>query len=217
MEKKNFTVVGIMERTETVPDQMVVVPIEIARRLMKQPGVTHAIAIIPTDPSQGDALAERINREISEARATPPRESIKNVYQSLLIFNAIMLGGAVMAIIVGGLAIINTMIMSVHERIREIGIKKAVGAEDLDILSEYVLEAAVIGLVGGVIGLTLGWVMASVLNKTVAGALGGELFVVTPRLAFGALVFAVLLGIMGGIYPAWKAARLDPVVALRSE
>ncbi|MEM2696193.1 MAG: ABC transporter permease [Thermoproteota archaeon] len=216
-KKKKFTVVGIMERTETPSDQIVIVPIETARRLMKQTGVAHSAAVIPVDPSQGDALADRINREISEVRATPPKESLKNVYQSLIIFNAIMLSGAVLAIVVGGLSVINTMIMSVHERTREIGLKKAVGAEDLDILAEYVLEAAIIGLLGGVIGLTLGWAMANILNKTVAGAVGGEIFVMTPRLALGALVFAILLGILGGLYPAWKAARLDPVIALRSE
>ncbi len=215
--KKEFTVVGIMERTETAPDQMVIIPIETARRLMKQPGITHSVAVIPADPSQADALAERINREVSEVKATPPREALKNVYQSLLIFNTIMLAGAVLAVVVGGLAVINTMVMSVHERTREIGIKKAVGAEDLDILAEYVLEAAVIGLVGGLMGLASGWAMANILNITVARALGEEIFTVTPRLALGALTFAILLGIVGGLYPAWKAARLDPVVALRGE
>jgi len=121
-------------------------------------------------------------------------------------------------VVVGGLAVINTMVMSVTERTREIGIKKAVGAEDIDIILEYVTEAALIGLVGGVIGLLLGWGMANFLNKAVAEALGAtELFKVTPRLALGAVMFSFFLGAGAGLYPAWRAARLDPVLALRTE
>ncbi len=217
-KEKEFTVVGIMERTETSPDQIVIVPIDTARRLMKQPGAIHSVTVVPEDPSQGDALAERINQEVSEVKATPPSQAIQEVAQALLVFNAIMLSGALIAVIVGGMAVINTMVMSVSERTREIGIKKAVGAEDTDILAEYVLEAALIGLIGGIIGVALGWGMAQVLNATVAGALGGEgIFKVTPRLVFAALSFALVLGMAAGLYPAWRAARLDPVIALRNE
>lgn len=216
-KKKEFTVVGIMERTETFPDQLAIMPIETVRRLMKQPDVIHGIIVVPEDPSQGDALAERINRAVPDVEATPPGKAIEDVRKTLLIFNVIMLSGAVMAVVVGGLAVINTMVMSVHERTREIGVKKAVGAEDFDILAEYVTEAALIGFVGGLIGLILGWGMANFLNETVAKEIGGEIFTVTPRLAMGALVFSVVLGMVAGLYPAWRAARLDPVMALRTE
>ncbi|MCS7285882.1 MAG: FtsX-like permease family protein [Anaerolineae bacterium] len=100
------------------------------------------------------------------------------------------------------------MVMSVSERTREIGVKKAVGAEDLDILAEYLVEAVAISLMGGLIGLTLGCGMAAMLNRTIASALEDEI---------GALAFALILGIAGGLYPAWRAARLDPVQALRAE
>jgi len=217
-KEKPFTVVGIMERTETSPDQIVIVPIDTARRLLKQPGAIHMVTVVPEDPSQGDALAERINQEVSEVKAIPPTQAVQDAAQALLVFNAIMLSGALVAVIVGGMAVINTMVMSVSERTREIGIKKAVGAEDSDILAEYVLEAALIGLIGGIMGVVLGGGMAQVLNATVAGALGGEgIFKVTPRLVFAALAFALVLGMGAGLYPAWRAARLDPVQALRNE
>jgi putative ABC transport system permease protein len=154
---------------------------------------------------------------VPDVEATSPGKAIEDVRKTLLIFNVIMLSGAVMAVVVGGLAVINTMVMSVHERTREIGVKKAVGAEDFDILAEYVTEAALIGFVGGLIGLILGWGMANFLNETVAKEIGGEIFTVTPRLAMGALVFSVVLGMVAGLYPAWRAAKLDPVMALRTE
>lgn len=216
-KEKEFTVVGIMERTETFPDNFAIMPLETVRRLMKQPDVIHSVTVIPHDPTQGDAVAERINREVSDVTATPPSKAVENVRMGLLIFNAIMLSGAVLAVVVGGLAVINTMVMSVFERTREIGVKKAVGAGDLHILAEYITEAAVIGLIGGLIGLVLGWGMANLLNTIMAKDLGGEIFTVTPRLVMGALLFSTGLGMAAGLYPAWRAARLDPVVALRTE
>lgn len=191
--------------------------LETVRRLLKQPGLTHNVSVVPQDPAQGDALAGRINREVSEVKATPPSKALEDAAKGLLVFDVIMLSGAVLAVIVGRLAVINTMIMSVSERTREIGVKKAVGAEDMDILAEYLVEAVVIGLVGGLLGLILGWGMANLLNSTVAKDLGAEVFTVTPRLALASLTFAMVLGMVGGIYPAWIAARLDPVQALRTE
>jgi len=216
-KKKEFTVVGIMERTETVPDQFAIMPIETVRRLIKQPDAIHSVTVVPEDPAQADALAERINREVPDVKANPPTKSAEDARKGLLIFNVIMTSGAVLAVVVGGLAVINTMVMSVHERTREIGVKKAVGAEDLDILAEYITEAALIGFAGGLIGLVLGWGMAGLLNSTVARELGAELFTVTPRLVISALAFSTALGMVAGLYPAWRAARLDPVVALRAE
>lgn len=216
--EETFTVVGIMGETGTMPDQMCVIPLGIGRRTMKRPDVIMSINVIPTDPAQAEVLAELIEDKITGVEATSLEENIKQIKQSLAVFNVIMLSGALLAAVVGGLAVINTMIMSVNERTREIGVKKAIGATDLDIVKEYLLEAAVIGLLGGVLGLALGTGMARLLNLSAAQSLGGtEIFTVTSRLALLALLFAVGLGSFGGLYPAWRAARLDPVEALRAE
>lgn len=213
-----FTVVGIMEETGTMPDQMCVVPLDIARRILKLPSVIMSIDVLPADPAQAEALSELIEDKVGGVEATSLKENIAQIKQQLAVFNVIMLSGALMAAVVGGLAVINTMIMSVNERTREIGVKKAVGATDLDIVKEYLVEAAVIGVLGGVLGLASGVGMARLLNLSAAQSLGGtEIFTVTPRLAMLALLFAVGLGSFGGLYPAWRAARLDPVEALRAE
>lgn len=216
--EEEFTVVGIMEETGTMPDQLCVIPLDVARRTMKRPDVIMSIDVIPADPEQAEVLVELIEDEISGLEATSLTENIKQIKQSLAVFNVIMLSGAFLAAVVGGLAVINTMIMSVNERTREIGVKKAIGATNLDIIKEYLLEAAVIGLLGGVLGLALGTAMARLLNLSAAQSLGGtEIFTVTPRLALLALLFAAGLGSFSGLYPAWRAARLDPVEALRAE
>jgi putative ABC transport system permease protein len=216
--EETFTVVGIMEETGTLPDQLGLVSLEVARRTMKQPHMIMTIDVIPNDPNQAEALADLIQERIDGVDATSLEENIRQIKQQLAVFNVIMVSGALLAAVVGGLAVINTMIMSVNERTREIGVKKAVGATDLDIVKEYLLEAMVIGLFGGVLGLVLGTGMARLLNLGAAESLGGtEIFTVTPRLAIFALFFAVSLGSFGGLYPAWRAARLDPVEALRAE
>jgi ABC-type antimicrobial peptide transport system permease subunit len=107
------------------------------------------------------------------------------------------------------------MIMAVSERFREIGLKKAVGAHTGQVLREYLVEATLIGFLGGAIGFALAAGLTSLVN--LAGrASNQELFLVTPRLTAIALGFAVVLGVLAGLVPAFRAARLDPVRALRS-
>lgn len=217
--EKKLKVIGIMALTNTVPDQLVVVPMETARSVLKLPPQTiFSIDVVPSDPSRVEELARRIPREVPQVKAKSPRQAIDEVRQGLLVFNAIMLSGALLAAVVGGLSVINTMLMAVAERTREIGLKKAVGAEDGQILVEYVTEAGLIGLMGGVAGVGAGWLMTLALNAAAAPALGGtDLWVVTPRLVTTALVFSTGLGVVAGLYPALRASRLNPVEALRAE
>jgi len=118
--------------------------------------------------------------------------------------------------VVGGLSVINTMAMSVAERTREIGIKRAIGGSRGRIIRELVLEAAVIGFIGGLIGLGLG-ALVVVIGNEVGRDSGTVLFDLTPGTAIFAVAFSTILGILAGIIPAWSAARLDPVEALRYE
>jgi len=115
-----------------------------------------------------------------------------------------------------GLSVINTMAMSVAERTREIGIKRAIGGSRGRIIRELVTEAGMIGLLGGLIGLALGAVVVVIANE--AGRDSGTiLFDLTWGTAAFAVAFSTVLGIVAGLVPAWSAARLDPVDALRYE
>jgi putative ABC transport system permease protein len=107
------------------------------------------------------------------------------------------------------------MIMAVTERVREIGLKKAVGAHTGHILREYLLEATLIGLLGGLVGYGLGVALTTMLDAA-GRASNLDLFLVTPTLTILALGFAVVLGALAGVIPAFRAARLDPVTALRT-
>ena len=140
----------------------------------------------------------------------------ESIGSTTVIFNAIIIGVAAISRVVGGLSVINTMAMSVAERTREIGIKRAIGGSRGRIIRELVAEAGVIGMIGGLIGLGLGAIVVVLANEA-GRASGTVLFDLTPLTAAFALGFSTILGMLAGIVPAWSAARLDPVSALRYE
>jgi putative ABC transport system permease protein len=113
---------------------------------------------------------------------------------------------------VGGIGIMNIMLVSVRERTREIGIRKAIGARGRDILAQFLVEALVLSLLGGMIGIVLGIAVSALI-----GQLAGWGFVFDPITPVVAVLFSLLVGIVFGVWPARQAARLDPIVALRYE
>lgn len=144
--------------------------------------------------------------------------------RAFAVINIMLASVGSLALFVACLGIVNTMIMAIYERTREIGTLKAIGASRRDIRWMFMLEAGMIGLMGGVIGTVGGWLLGIGLNYLIQWyiereelPISADFFVVTWWLALAALVFATLVGIVAGLYPATRAARLDPLVALRHE
>jgi putative ABC transport system permease protein len=130
----------------------------------------------------------------------------------------ILLGAiAGISLLVGGIGIMNIMLVSVTERTREIGIRKAVGANRTDILLQFVVEAIIVTLVGGAVGVLAGVVVARIANGQDFGTSSPVTTVVAPWSIFVALGVSVIIGLFFGIYPAFRASRLDPIEALRAE
>ncbi|MHB1135421.1 MAG: ABC transporter permease, partial [Coriobacteriia bacterium] len=124
-----------------------------------------------------------------------------------------MLAGiAGISLLVGGIGIMNIMLVSVSERTREIGIRKAVGARTYDIMSQFVIEAVGLSILGGVMGIIVGWGGATLIETFTPVPAN-----VTPWAVAMSFSFAVLVGVFFGVYPAYKASQLDPIEALRYE
>jgi len=193
--------------------------------------VTSAIELFDTDALfnitvkvAGPDLIENAKKEIKEIliRRHAGREDFTILSQDemldvmskiLNIMTAVLAGIAAISLIVGGIGIMNIMLVSVRERTREIGIRKAVGARKRDILLQFLIEAVTLSLIGGVIGILLGAGMASAISYFVE-FLPTRLTWWSVALAF---LFSVNVGVFFGVYPARKAAHYDPIIALRYE
>jgi putative ABC transport system permease protein len=137
--------------------------------------------------------------------------------QVLGIIRLVLVGIAGISLVVGGIGIMNIMLVSVTERIREIGLRKAVGAKRRDILIQFLIEAATLGLCGGALGVAVGWVIVKIMS-VVATRAGFAFSAVVPGSAVALAVgVAIGIGLITGLYPALRAARLDPIESLRHE
>lgn len=228
LRDRDFEVVGILEKTLTAPDTIALVSLrdaqeivhatlpEAFRQSLKPENLVSDFAVYLEDISKGEEIARRIADQVDGVKAYDPSFFKKQISQGTAIFNLIILSGALIAIIVGGFSIMNTLTFAVIERTREIGIKKAVGARASRILKEFLLEAAMIGVIGGGVGIGLGAVMTSVINASSKDS-GLVLFLITPQLVLGVFAFSVVISVIAGFFPARRASRLNPVEALRYE
>ncbi len=150
-------------------------------------------------------------------------DQLEEIKRGFLILDSILGAIGAIALIVAGLGIINTMVMSILERTREIGIMKAIGGSEKEIKMIFFVEAAVIGFVGAIFGLFLGWLVTRVANMVMNAQIIPDgmdpvnLFYFPLWLIFGAIAFSILISLAAGLYPAIRAARIDPVRALRHD
>jgi putative ABC transport system permease protein len=226
----SFTVVGVGAKSGSPLDAFGSVSDADARMLLADtlpPAMRSAIDV--NDLAQGfsvyaargttlaqlDRIAQRINDSVPGVETQKPSDQVANFRSTQTTFTAIFTGAALLALLIGGLSVVNTMIMAVGERVREIGLKKALGAHTVQVMREFLLEAATIGAIGGLAGYALGFGLTALVNG-LGDSSGFDIFLVTPRLSAIALGFAIGMATLAGILPALRAARLDPVTALRS-
>jgi putative ABC transport system permease protein len=150
-------------------------------------------------------------------------DQLKEIKTAFMFMDMFLLAVAMIGITVASLGIINTMVMSILERYREIGIMKAVGASDKDVKKIFFFESGVIGFLGGIFGLGLGWLVSMIINQVANHFLVGQgvpyvnYFSFPWWLCTGAIGFSIIISLAAGLYPAIRAARVDPVVALRHD
>jgi putative ABC transport system permease protein len=225
---ESFEVLGTLQPTLSSPDTNGFIPLSTAQALylgdlpplvaesLQADELANQIVVFPEVGADPTTVAAAIEAAVENSATMTGAEFSETVGATTVIFNAIIIGVAAISLIVGGLSVINTMAMSVAERTREIGIRRAIGGSRRRIVRELVAEAGVIGLLGGLIGLGLGAAVVVLVND--AGRSSGTvLFDLTAQTAAFAVGFSTILGMVAGIIPAWTAARLDPVSALRYE
>jgi putative ABC transport system permease protein len=222
-----FELMGILQAKGTSGalsnDDVVLVPIAAVQHYFNDTDSVRSIAISVATSEQMDtvkaeatallrerhAIATGGTDDFSIADQAQLLESVDSISSLLTILLA---GIASISLIVGGIGIMNIMLVSVRERTREIGIRKAIGARGRDILAQFLVEALTLSVIGGAIGVVLG-----IAVSIVVGQVAGWGFTFQPTTVLLAVGFSLLVGVVFGVWPARQAARLDPIVALRYE
>lgn len=225
---EDFRVVGILAPTLTQPDNSAIVPLAAAQRLylstlpslvkanLTASSVATGFTVYPKPGVESQTIAAEIKSLDPELGTMTPDDFTRLAGSYAAMLNDVLVGIGLISLVVGGLSVVNTMAMSIAERTREIGIKRAIGASRIRIVREIVTESASIGCLGGTIGLALGALLVTLANE--AGRSSGTiLFELTAGTALSAVAFSTVLGALAGFVPALHAARLDPVAALRYE
>lgn len=226
---KSFIVVGVMEEKGTLGfaevDKQVIIPLPTAMGRMFGSRYLTMVAVQCRDAKALPACTDAVNKTLrgthrikagadDDFQVYSQQEFKQQFGQISLIFALVLYSIAGISLVVGAIGIMNIMLVAVTERTREIGVRIAVGARRFDILKQFLTEASIISLLGGLLGVIFGWAAANFLSEFTHQVLKTY----TPALVVVlALVMAVFVGIASGIYPAIRAARLDPVRALRYE
>jgi len=210
-----FRVAGIYETGEALEDGGAVISLSDMQRLFDRRGKVSYFAVSVKDPRRADELSTEIENRWPELTATRSGE-ISQQAELFDIYRSFGLFIGVFAAIVGGLGMMNTMLMSVIERTREIGVLRAVGWSRWRVIGLILGEALTLALLGGALGILLGLGLLQLVSQVpaVASLLQGTL---TPQILLQAIAIAVVLGMVGGLYPAWRAAQLQPIEAMRYE
>lgn len=217
--KENFTIVGILDRTGDQDDQFHFFPLKEAQRVFNKEGKIATIAVKVKDVSQISAVSDEMEKipDIQVVTMTQIMGTIMNLAGSA---RSLLLTVIAIALLISAFGIINTLLMSVNERTREFGMMKALGASGLDIGKMVLAETVFITISGGIIGTLAAIIGSSMIEGFVKGMLPysprGSFVFLSPELVAFSLLFSVGLGLICGIYPAFKSSRLTPMEAIRS-
>ncbi|MEK9185112.1 MAG: ABC transporter permease [Patescibacteria group bacterium] len=226
---KDFEIVGILKKSSSFQlNSIIIMPTKDLQELLEIKDEWDLIVAQVQDKNKieevavdiEDALRKDRNEKVGEETFSveTPLQALGSVNTILNIINAIVVGIAMISLVVGGVGIANTMYTSVVERTKEIGIMKAIGAKNKDILWIFLIESGLLGLVGGIVGALIGLGGAIGVSNIANSALGTDLFIISVNyyLLIGAIAFSFLIGILFGVLPALQASKLKPVDALRS-
>jgi putative ABC transport system permease protein len=229
IREHRFTVIGVMKPKGEIYgqdyDEMVFIPVTTALRYFKGNNKIRSMIIHVPDRTKMEEVTHNLHQlliqrhdGVDDIRVRNQGDFLGAVDRTIWTFRIVLGGIAIVALLVGGIGIMNIMLVTVTERTREIGLRKAIGAKRRDILLQFLIESTTISVIGGCFGVILGIFAAYGFGNLVAQSMpgGGDWgAVIKPTAIAIAFVFAVGVGVGFGLFPAMKASKLDPAEALR--
>ena len=225
-EEASCRIVGIVER-ETGPGGIgvqvtpVMLPLGLAKTMTMRANAYQSLTVRVAGAQYTQDVEDEIKKKGMSAFSV--NDALQGAKRAFIILDLVLSLIGSIALAVSSLGIVNTMVMSILERTREIGIMKAIGASDRDVRLIFLIEASAIGLLGGLAGVALGWVVGRIINIGAniyiqqQGGATGNLFSLPFWLVGGAIGFSIVVSLLAGSYPAGRAAKLDPIQALRHD
>ncbi len=226
----SYRVLGVLEKKGSLgflnADETVFIPIETGLKRFFNRKWLNRLTISATDPSKLQELQPKVKRALRQSHKLTAgeaddfgifnqEEALSNINQAMMVFKVVFYSIAGISLVVGGIGIMNIMLVSVTERTREIGVRMAVGARRWDILVQFLFESLVISFIGGALGLLLGVMFADLMQNILKDM--NFKTAINANVVLTSLLTATVVGVLSGLYPAYKASRLDPVEALRYE
>ncbi|HET89790.1 MAG TPA: ABC transporter permease, partial [Chloroflexi bacterium] len=211
----NFRVVGIYETGLSFEEIGVVVGLRELQTLTGKPRQVQFYGVKLRDPAQAEAVRDALAADFPEVDVALTADAA-NAMSDMQVMRKMVAQISFLAIFIGGVGMLNTMLMSVLERTREIGVLRALGWRRRRVLAMILQEALALGAVGGLGGIVLGIGLGKLVGLT-PGVYGSMDLIFTPELFVQAVIVAMIAGGAGGLYPAWRATRMRPVEALRYE
>ena len=218
---KSFKIVGILTQTEDgeegTADDTIIIPYTVAQRISRA-GAVSTIYVRAENADNVDSLKENMENMLYKLyenedyyRVTSQQAMLETLSSVTDTLSIVLAGIAAISLVVGGIGIMNIMIVSVTERTREIGIRKAIGARKINILVQFLIESLIITLLGGITGIIIGCI-----GITIIGKLDLVPAVYSVKWILISLIVSLLIGVVFGLFPAYKAAKMDPIKALRT-
>jgi putative ABC transport system permease protein len=204
---------GVLEETGGLADNLIFVPLRAVQEAVGTENVT-AVLVALSPGQKAEEVARALERAVPGVKAQTTGEVMRFAERALRIGDLVRFGISLVALVVGGLLVANTVMMSVYERVREFGVMRALGARRGFIFRLVLLEALLLALLGGALGLGLGSLASLLINLYTLDQVGLALSAVTPRLGLFALGVALGLGLLAGLLPAYNASRIPVVEAL---
>ncbi len=225
---KRVRVVGVLKQRsffEDVNERTLVMPYTTAQRRETGDDRVHVISVYAESPEYANTVAEQVRLILKRTkdhgedyRVQTGEDQIGQFNRVVTILKMFAGGIAGISLLVGGIGIMNIMLVSVNERTREIGVRKALGAKRRNILVQFILEAMVLCLFGGALGILMGLGLGAGLSAWVKSMTNMPFeSIVTTKLMVFAISYSACIGLFFGVYPAWRASKLDPIEALRYE